>query len=230
MFPDETTSHPPNTKDQLNAYKRRKFILFKRLNVGIFLMCCLIIFLCWCQWYFPYKNRKFWSTGSSVEKPLKWKFKTKTFNQDYECGKGFFFRLQKCTDINECDQNIDWCGEKVCENSIGGFSCHCPTGLEVYDTFNVKYQAIETKCRDVDECRRANSCPVNSVCRNTEGSYKCLCNDGFEGKSLKHLSTIFKLQGGWNYPENIGVIRKIFLFPTITRKKSSVRKKVSSFH
>ena len=32
----------------------------------------------------------------------------------------------------------------------------------------------------------------------------------------------------WNYPENVGIIRKFFWPPTITRKKFTVRKKVSS--
>ena len=54
---------PIGTQGQLDAYKERKRILFKRMRYGAVLMCCLIIFLSWSQWYFPKRNRKFWNTG-----------------------------------------------------------------------------------------------------------------------------------------------------------------------
>ena len=105
--------------------------------------------------------------------------------KDERCGKGYFLWLQKCTDIDECDQKINWCGNLACENSVGGFSCHCPEGSESYESFNVDYQKIETKCRDIDECLSNNTCPKTARCQNKVGGYNCLCNKGFQGLESK---------------------------------------------
>ena len=105
-----------------------------------------------------------------------------TLIPDYRCKKGFSLLLQKCTDIDECSQNIDWCGAMKCENTIGGYSCDCPKGSEAVEVFNFEYQAIETECRDIDECQNRNTCPESSVCQNNEGSFSCLCKVGYEGE------------------------------------------------
>ena len=52
---------------QLEAYKKRKEILFKRMKLGMIGSCILIIFLVWSQWYFPQRNRQFWSKGLIVK-------------------------------------------------------------------------------------------------------------------------------------------------------------------
>ena len=103
------------------------------------------------------------------------------FPTDYRCKSGFSLLFQKCTDIDECGQTIDWCGDLSCINTIGSYSCQCRSGFETTEVFNFEYQRIETECRDIDECTKRNACPRNAVCRNTEGSYSCLCNDGYSG-------------------------------------------------
>ena len=129
----------------------------------IFTAQALITVLCWTRWYFPYKNRQFWS------------------KEEYRCTKGFHLWLQECIDIDECAQTIDWCGNLACENSIGAYTCYCPTGTEVAETFDFEYQRKVKKCLDIDECQKLNICPRNSICNNNEGSYHCTCNKGFEG-------------------------------------------------
>lgn len=59
-----------NSRSQLDDYKARKRLLFKRMGLGGVGMCCLIIILSWSQWYFPYRNRKFWSRGLGVRRNL----------------------------------------------------------------------------------------------------------------------------------------------------------------
>lgn len=59
---------PHGTRSQLDAYKVRKKLLFKRMQLAAFAMCLLIIFLVWLQDYIPSYNRKFWSRGIGPEK------------------------------------------------------------------------------------------------------------------------------------------------------------------
>ena len=66
-FSDAVVDSSANTKNQFEAYKIRKRLLLIRMAFAVFLMCCLIIFLSWSQWYFPKKNRKFWAKGLRVE-------------------------------------------------------------------------------------------------------------------------------------------------------------------
>ena len=48
---------------QLNAYRRRKTLLFKRMKYGTISLCIIIIFLSWLQEWLPMKNRRFWNRG-----------------------------------------------------------------------------------------------------------------------------------------------------------------------
>ena len=127
-------------------------------------LCCSIILLTWSQWYIPYKNRKFWS-------------------RDYRCEPGFSLLFQKCKDIDECGQTIDWCGSLDCVNTVGSHFCQCRRGYEEIEVFNYEYQAVETACRDIDECQTRNTCPGMAECSNTEGTYTCQCKAGYEGDS-----------------------------------------------
>ena len=54
---------PHGTRSQLDEYKVRKKLLFKRMQFGAIAMCFLIIFLAWLQDYIPSYNKKFWSRG-----------------------------------------------------------------------------------------------------------------------------------------------------------------------
>ena len=53
-------------QSQLDAYKVRKRLLFKRLRFGTIGMCILIMFLVWLQDALPRYNKKFWSRGKFV--------------------------------------------------------------------------------------------------------------------------------------------------------------------
>ena len=53
------------SKSQLNAYRKRKKLLFKRMQFGTISMCIIIIFLVWLQDWLPKKNRQFWNRGTS---------------------------------------------------------------------------------------------------------------------------------------------------------------------
>ena len=55
---------PHGTRSQLDEYKARKKLLFKRMQFGAVAMCCLIIFLAWLQDYIPSYYRKFWTRGT----------------------------------------------------------------------------------------------------------------------------------------------------------------------
>ena len=58
-------SIPHGTRSQLDEYRARKKLLFKRMKLGAIAMCFLIIFLAWLQDYIPSYNKKFWSRGTS---------------------------------------------------------------------------------------------------------------------------------------------------------------------
>ena len=49
---------------QLDAYKERKRILFKRMKYGIIGCCVFIIFLSWLQYYVPAKYKRFEPRGN----------------------------------------------------------------------------------------------------------------------------------------------------------------------
>ena len=53
---------------QLDSYKKRKKLLFKRMKIGTIGMCLIVIFLVWLQEWLPNKNRQFWNKGMGLAK------------------------------------------------------------------------------------------------------------------------------------------------------------------
>ena len=51
---------------QLNAYRKRKNVLFERMKFATVLLCFVVIFLVWLQDWLPKKNRQFWNRGMST--------------------------------------------------------------------------------------------------------------------------------------------------------------------
>ncbi|CAF4415936.1 unnamed protein product, partial [Rotaria sp. Silwood2] len=81
-----------------------------------------------------------------------------------------------CEDINECQLNSSRCGNGICINLIGTFSCDCVNG----------YRFDNQTCIDINECREPNvdgtfgrRCNTTDVCINTNGSYTCECSPMF---------------------------------------------------
>ena len=62
----------------------------------------------------------------------------------------------------------NFCNGGTCENNIGGYKCHCPTGYI--------YNSITRSCEDSDECV-GKPC-IGGFCTNTPGGYTCKCPPG----------------------------------------------------
>merc|ERR1719461_1773258 len=79
----------------------------------------------------------------------------------------------KCTDIDEC---VDQCygDHKVCENSIGSFSCSCKEG---YNSEDAEGNVDGFVCVENDPCE-SSPCPSDASCK-ADGllNYTCECND-----------------------------------------------------
>ena len=79
------------------------------------------------------------------------------------CCDGFRMVDLECSEVNECEEQIDNC-EMKCHNTKGSYTCACDAGYQLSDN---------TNCIDVNECLYDNGgCLV--TCLNTEGSYYCL--------------------------------------------------------
>ena len=91
---------------------------------------------------------------------------------DFKCGGGFRYWLNKCTDVDECNLKIQYCGSLQCQNTVGSFVCACRTGFET----------VAGNCYDINECKEGKYCPVNSICENTIGSFTCECESGYQGE------------------------------------------------
>ncbi|CAF1395353.1 unnamed protein product [Rotaria sordida] len=81
-----------------------------------------------------------------------------------------------CDDIDECQRNSSRCGNGVCINLIGTFTCNCSNG----------YRFENQTCIDINECREPNvdgtfgvRCNVTDACINTNGNYTCQCSPIF---------------------------------------------------
>ena len=123
-------------------------------------MCIVIMFLVWLQDYIPATRRKLSS-------------------QESRCQKGFTMKMSQCTDVDECNLKVPFCGKRHCFNTVGSYSCDCRKGYQVQTKIIKNY--YDYTCIDIDECQKRYACPRNSICHNTKGSYSCLCNEGFSG-------------------------------------------------
>ncbi|CAD5214840.1 unnamed protein product [Bursaphelenchus okinawaensis] len=93
------------------------------------------------------------------------------------CSHGYIPKgtpVDKCVDVDECEQNRSLCGFKLCQNTEGSYKCvdECDDG----------YEYSNGRCFDVDECKlNSHLCATRASCHNTPGSYRCDCDDGFVG-------------------------------------------------
>ncbi|XP_078487181.1 uncharacterized protein LOC100185781 [Ciona intestinalis] len=79
-----------------------------------------------------------------------------------------------CPDIDECASGASLCGVGTCANTVGSYTCNCPSGY----TLN----AGTLICDDDDECTiPTHTCDLNAVCTNIPGSFTCTCNLGYSG-------------------------------------------------
>lgn len=107
-----------------------------------------------------------------------------------ECERGYriagsLLSGRKCTDINECAENVHECGNvAMCQNLPGGYGCLCESGYA--------WSKVSRTCEDVDECNQLQQSPIDgqylhrsqvcddySICRNLNGSFECLCKPGW---------------------------------------------------
>ena len=83
--------------------------------------------------------------------------------------------MAECTDIDECDMEIRFCGKLQCENTVGTYTCGCRDGFETVRDGNT------TACVDIDECLNEYSCPGIASCQNSFGKFTCHCPTGYSG-------------------------------------------------
>jgi len=81
-----------------------------------------------------------------------------------------------CTDIDECELEMDNCHPDArCVNTPGSFTCTC----------NMGYEGDGVTCVDLDECALGtDDCDENATCTNTPGVFSCTCNAGFSGDGI----------------------------------------------
>ncbi|XP_070074122.1 fibulin-1 isoform X3 [Drosophila takahashii] len=96
------------------------------------------------------------------------------------CESGFILKNGSCTDIDECSHStLNHCHiikHQECNNTMGGYSCHCQAGFNLDVTQN--------QCIDINECSINNhNCLPTQRCDNTIGSYICTrlqsCGTGY---------------------------------------------------
>lgn len=83
-----------------------------------------------------------------------------------------FFNSPIILDINECAEGTSGC-QYQCSNTVGSFTCSCPTGT------NLNTTDLKT-CIDINECL-TKPCDSNADCENVFGSFVCQCKTGFTG-------------------------------------------------
>ena len=104
-------------------------------------------------------------------------------NEESLCSDGYSFdrELNICIDVDECDLNLNRCGQYGnCINKEPGFICECSEGFK-FDSGT---------CIDINECNDGNEeniCDENSKCENTIGGYVCKCNQGFKQSESTEL-------------------------------------------
>ena len=134
-----------------------------------------------------------------------------------ECGPGYVDQNggadpfnPVCVDVDECANSPCTYPGASCANSIGSYTCTCPTGL----------QGDGINCANIDECTQGQSisvdfgavfdvrelltnrqrrqadvgvCPTTAICVDTEGSYFCVCPNG-----MRHNETTNECDGKFN--------------------------------
>lgn len=101
-------------------------------------------------------------------------------------------------DVDECAEGLDSCGDEICYNQPGGYSCakppvpitRKPTTTAMPAPANQKCMdgtkfVRNRGCVDINECRELeDACSSNEECVNTMGSYVCTCKTGFRRDNL----------------------------------------------
>lgn len=131
---------------------------------------------------------------------------------------------RKCVDRDECTTWPKHCGIGDCVNSLGSYSCHCPSG----------YQKIgPRRCEDVNECND-NPCSEEEICFNTWGGFSCdrpkNCPEGYAKKKTSDVLTevcILENPGRNSNLPNVISYRKV-LVPT--KAKADMRNALGSIN
>ncbi|XP_011314655.1 fibrillin-2 [Fopius arisanus] len=117
------------------------------------------------------------------------------------CPPGYRYDVMRrqCGDIDECREKTDICGQEVCYNQPGGYSCaRAPAPVT---SGQIRQETLATSgpmqcapglryvrnrgCADIDECSTIEDiCTSNEECVNTVGSYVCNCRTGFRRENL----------------------------------------------
>lgn len=102
-------------------------------------------------------------------------------------------------DIDECAEGLDTCGDEICYNQPGGYSCATPPAPITRKPLTTALPAPSSNqrcidgtryvrnrgCVDINECRELeDACSSNEECINTMGSYTCTCKTGFRRDNL----------------------------------------------
>ncbi|KAL6430493.1 hypothetical protein ACFW04_007830 [Cataglyphis niger] len=116
------------------------------------------------------------------------------------CPSGYRYHthFRMCKDVDECAEGLDSCGDEICYNQPGGYSCakppvpvtRKPTTAAMPAPANQKCMdgtkfVRNRGCVDINECRELeDACSSNEECVNTMGSYLCTCKTGFRRDNL----------------------------------------------
>uniref|UniRef100_I3J0K5 Si:ch211-241f5.3 n=1 Tax=Oreochromis niloticus TaxID=8128 RepID=I3J0K5_ORENI len=81
-------------------------------------------------------------------------------------------------DINECEEDVQRCGENtICMNTNGSYNCQCKGGFR---SPTRKVNFTDGRCIDIQECLEIKDiCGPNAKCENAIPYYSCTCDDGF---------------------------------------------------
>ena len=125
------------------------------MRFGAICMCCLIIFLSWSQWYIPFKNKKFWSSGTRrrIFRKSFWKFLNSW--KDRRCVVGFSVSLLKCQDVLLLSNIAETC-TVLTQLLLWLLLRGCQEGF--YEDYELNNEMYESFCVDIDECKTTGNC------------------------------------------------------------------------